>query len=348
MATFSLTVTSGDVAATLTDYPAYVDLSEMPASFWSEVTNGGGDIRVYSDAGLSTELAREVVTCATATDTGEVHVKVPSLTTSTVLYITVDGASTEPASGATYGRNNVWTDYEVVYHGEMVSSVVIDSTGNYTATKYTGNTPTNPAGKVGDALSPNSAYWDTGMNPQTTIGTGDFTMQYWNNFSTDSARRVILGASRDGTFNDALQMLVYESAVGNQNTIGARAGTSGFVENRGTAANGTYKMSHATRAGTTLSQYIDGTSIYSASNSEWGVNLGGTVSPVFMLGALYTSGATVINAGSIDEIRVRGSILSANWITTEYNNQSDVAGFWTIAEASSFTPSPMLHLLQMM
>jgi hypothetical protein len=33
-------------------------------------------------------------------------------------------------------------------------------------------------------------------------------------------------------------------------------------------------------------------------------------------------------AGKIDEVRLRASVLSANWITTEYNNQSDESSFW--------------------
>jgi hypothetical protein len=36
--------------------------------------------------------------------------------------------------------------------------------------------------------------------------------------------------------------------------------------------------------------------------------------------------------GYLDEIRMKNLVLSADWITTEYNNQSDVATFWTIAE----------------
>lgn len=51
MATFSLTVTSGKVAATLTNYPAYVDLSEMPAGFWSVVANGG--VPLWYTGGMS-------------------------------------------------------------------------------------------------------------------------------------------------------------------------------------------------------------------------------------------------------------------------------------------------------
>jgi hypothetical protein len=183
--TFSLTVNASKVAATLTDYPAYVDLADMPASFWAEVTNGGGDIRVYSDSGLTTELAREVVSCDTAVDTGEMHVKVPSLTTSSVIYVTVDGTSTEPAAGATYGSQAVWSDYILVVHGDdATTSTVTDSANGVTINKLSANNPAEATGKIGQAqYNDNAGTPGDWMNVTNTTynawGNGDGTVQAW-------------------------------------------------------------------------------------------------------------------------------------------------------------------------
>ena len=72
--TANVVVQSSQVTADLTDFPLLVDLSDLPAGFWSTVSNGGGDIRVFKADG-TTELAREVVSCDTATETGELWVK---------------------------------------------------------------------------------------------------------------------------------------------------------------------------------------------------------------------------------------------------------------------------------
>jgi len=342
MATFSLTVTSGDVAATLTDYPAYVDLSEMPASFWSEVTNGGGDIRVYSDAGLSTELAREVVTCATATDTGEMHTKVSSLTTSTVIYITVDGASTEPSAGSTYGSEAVWTDYNAVYHmGDATTSSVSDSTASaFTGTKASANNPVETtSGQIGDAQVFTRDYISTS---EQVVPNTSFTISTW--VDVPSSATISNGENhtlflQGGGAGGELAWYTFTSFGGATNQQRVFAGNGQVALGSDLRGDGqTYLTLVFTGSAYTL--YENGVSV----DTNSGVALGRTN---FFIGSNIS--ARELTA-TIDETRIRNSNVNANWITTEYNNQSDVAGFWTIAEfvPGTFTPSPMMHLLQMM
>ena len=343
MATFTATVTAGDVAATLTDYPAYVDLSEMPASFWSEVTNGGGDIRVYSDAGLSTELAREVVTCATATDTGEVHVKVPSLTTSTVLYITVDGAASEPSASSTYGSQAVWTGYTAVHHMNESSGSMLDSTSNGEHGTFQGNLPT-PIDAVlgkGQSLDGTGDYITSPLTQSDFAGLSSLTASAWMNSSTSSRQAIFSTISGgDSVFgidlwsDGRIRVAVYRT-TGGYLTLFTSASTYADGENHLVAFRYT---------GNRLAIIVDGaeensttftTSTIKDENTGTNLNLkiGEGTSHEFL--------------GVLDEARIFGEV-STDWHLTEYNNQSDVAGFWTIAEASSFTPSPMMHLLQMM
>ena len=79
----NLTVDNTKVAANATDFPVYVDLSDMNATFWSTVANGGGDIRIFKSDG-TTELAREVVSCDTSGETGELHFKYTGTLSSSV------------------------------------------------------------------------------------------------------------------------------------------------------------------------------------------------------------------------------------------------------------------------
>jgi hypothetical protein len=95
-----------------------------------EAKSIGSDIRVFDEQaeGL-VELPREVVSCDPVTETGEVWVKVPSLSSSadTVLQVHVDGSSSDYDSATDlFGRNEVWSDYGFVSHDGGPT----DSTGN--------------------------------------------------------------------------------------------------------------------------------------------------------------------------------------------------------------------------
>jgi hypothetical protein len=56
---------------------------------------------------------------------------------------------------------------------------------------------------------------------------------------------------------------------------------------------------------------------------------------------------TELNA-SLGEVRFIKSVNSDNWITTEYNNQSDVATFWTIAEVGGGGGAPATFIPRIM
>ena len=185
---FNATVQSGKVSGTNSNFPAYVDLSKLPADFWDTVSNGGGDIRVYTDSGLTTEIAREVVSCNTSTDKGELWCKVGSMTSSTELYIKVDGTSSDYAVDATYGAQNTWnSDYVGVYHFKQDptgSETVKDSTsrGNH-FNSYNMDSGNRVAGKIGDCYNFNGTdeYLDH-SSPSTDFRfTTNMTLGVWVN-----------------------------------------------------------------------------------------------------------------------------------------------------------------------
>lgn len=344
MALFSLTVDSGSVASSLSDYPAYVDLSQMPAGFWSVVSNGGGDIRCYSDQSKTTELAREVVSCDTATDTGELHVKIPSLTTTTVIYIDVDGVRSDYAVTDTYGRNAVWSDYAGVWHLNEASGTRVDSTGNNDLTDN--NTVTSEAGQIGDAalFNGSSEFLSIADAAQTGLDfSEELTFSAWINPDViNSGERIIFSKYRNDTNQRQYIFEVFDS------------GLRSVVTTAGNNAAGTTKDVRASSVLTAnVKQYVTLTAVCDTEVLTHYVN-GSAVTNTFSSGSLGTSfyngsedfriGAQVISGnfnglydGGIDEARAKEGALSADWITTEYNNQSDVAGFWTIAEVSTTT-----------
>jgi len=115
----AITVQHGQVGGSLTDFPVYVNLADMPAGFWSAVNSDCGDIRVTESDG-TTEVPREVVTCSVAGQSGELHFKAPALSSSSdsIFYIYYgDSGASDYATSATYGAQNVWdSNFKGVWH----------------------------------------------------------------------------------------------------------------------------------------------------------------------------------------------------------------------------------------
>lgn len=110
-----LTIASGEVASDLTDFPVYVDLSDMPAAFWTHVQQDGGDIRVFATDG-TTQIPMDLVRIDYDDETGSLFFKrtVASGSNTVVrIYYGATGLDPLPVTD-TYGRNAVWADYEQV------------------------------------------------------------------------------------------------------------------------------------------------------------------------------------------------------------------------------------------
>jgi len=138
----------GASARRLTDFPVYVDLADLGADFFTNVSDAnGGDIRVTAGDGV-TELPRQVVAINTGGQTGELHFKASSLssTQNTYFYIYYGNAGeSEPLANSTYGSQNVWTNgYVGVWHLEE------DAAGITTDDLYKDSTDSSVSGAHGD------------------------------------------------------------------------------------------------------------------------------------------------------------------------------------------------------
>jgi hypothetical protein len=97
----------------------------------NSLANGGGDIQIFSDTATTTRLPIDVVTFVTGgSPVAQVWVRTTSYTSGDTITIGKDGTqTTQPAFGASFGRNATWVDFYVVTHDG-----VTDSTGNTTLT----------------------------------------------------------------------------------------------------------------------------------------------------------------------------------------------------------------------
>jgi len=305
------TVTSADVAATLTNYPTYVDLSRLGITTLAEAQS----VRVYADSAKTTEWAREIVSAT------EMHVKVPSLTSTVEIFVDWDGVRSDYAVGATYGRNAVWSGYVLVCH---LQSDATDSTGNNAAVS---DNFTYVAGKIGNGVA------GDGNSADRYINFGDLNSQ----FTGDNAHATVLVKLNTATPADS-----FDTGLWHLNGAAAR---SHYPFSNGSVYDGSF---NTTRPGFTPDAGIDRTTWHKVTvTTESGSNnwkfyqnnnvihqQTGTAS--FSLGTKVYLGASAEDAripryyidGELDEFRMANFTPNGNWVTTESNNQNDEAGFW--------------------
>lgn len=328
----TVTIDNTKVSADLTDYVVYVNLNHLPSSFWDVVADGGGDIRCFKSDG-TTELARDVVSCVQASDTGELHVKYSGTLSSsvdTVIQIHADGTSSEPAVGATYGRNAVWSAYWGVYH---LQSSAVSSTGSNDFTEQGGITYNADATKIGTAtphLDGSADYFQ-----KTAVNLGNvFTVQTWQYLDAYTA-------------NDDRFIWSYGLESGTNYRIAH--GKYWIADNDwefGVYNGSTYKQADDPASGD-ITTWKKHDTIYDGANTDGYFYINGSLpagnqvtdfhnidiaSATFQIGNF--SGVTPSGHfdGSIEEVRIIESVLSATWLSTEYNNQNSPSTFYT-AEA---------------
>lgn len=325
------TVTSGDVPSTQTNFPAYVDLSRIGITTLAEAQS----VRVYADSSKTTEWAREIVSAS------EMHTKIPSLTSTTDIYVDWDGVRADYAATDTYGRNAVWSSYEFVSH--LIGTT--DSAGNHNLTANGGVTLGGVAAQIGNGTDFDGSN-DTATHTSTNMGAkGAFAVQFWINPDTVSTRQgVVMNTDGTGFASDSFGVEMGATSGVLQFRLSTSSIGSGFSSLDSTASmtTGSWQKVTATRNSNVASIYRNGTSIGSSSGF---VTANSNNLALFGIGAFGT-GAFLYYNGKLDEVRVANFEITANWETTEYNNQSDESGFWgTWTTVTGFTPSPMIHMM---
>lgn len=333
----STQVKSAKVDADLTDYPVYVDLSDLPAGFHTNVNQTDArDIRVTASDG-ETEVARDVVFYDSGSDTGELHFLASgtlsgSSDTTFYIYYGNPGASDYGVTD-TYGRDNTWnSNYIGVYHfQEAVNNDVDgykDSSGTNNHGQGTSMAITAPSGK----LAGNGVEFDGAADYITTpriLANNTYSITYWANIQTlngSSGTPVYYQEAGGATLGQEFGLIDEHPSAGVQ-TFFARMGSStlatgddvNWPTNTWFHSGGTFNNTAATfyyNGGSGGSGTVDGTTPPDQSG---------------IIGAWYDlSDATRFTDGSFDELRITDNVLASTWISTEYNNHSDTSTFYSL------------------
>ncbi len=349
-----ITINATYINGSVTNFPVFVNLNGMPASFTSDVLANGADLRVTKSDG-STEVAREIVFLNRTTNAGELHfVANGTMTNSanTTFYIYYKNSSaTEPSASASYGKYNVWAPngYVGVWHlNESPASAATlynSASASYNCTSSGAMVASNRVSAAG-GLAGNGTSFD-GSNDYLDCGdvneldsVSKFTITGWGK-RTSAGNHVILGAKFT---NASARIESWYYTDGNYyNIVGT--GTYGYATKNDTNWHHTamiYNGNLSTNATRAVS-YIDGaplTHTYSGTIPATSSNHSGN----FMMSR---SAAGNYTNGRLDEIRVSSVARTPNWVKTEYNNQNSPNTFYTIGSADIYvdTSPPTISIL---
>jgi len=303
-------------------------------------SNGGGvvnpsgyDIRFTQSDG-STLLKHELQNYTASTGDLLCWVNLPSLTPtvdSTIyLYYGKTGIYTDQSDTLTWNSN-----YLGVWHLEDLS----DAAGAYILTDH--NTAANSSGYLGSAREFDGDGDDLEELKAGSYlnGLGAFTVSLWAKADALGTDKGLI-YSDDPDANDRRIMIRQDAAGekgGGTNVFRTSSLLGANNKQRHESSNGsaTLNWQYLTMAqtdGIATNFYIDG----SLDTPSWSNSRSGTTNKAtkLLIGKSSKDGATSSWAGLIDEVRISSVELTADWITTEYNNMTAPGSFLTVSTSN--------------
>jgi hypothetical protein len=302
------------------------------------VQNANGyDIIFASDSAGSKLLNWEIESYNASTGAVAFWVQVPTVshTADTVLYMSYGNTSISTFQG---NKTATWdSNYAAVYHlaDNAANLNVADSTtkGNTGTAQANTNSKSTP-GFISRALSFNGSSDSIGAGLGSSFNIlGNITLEAWINVAampTPGNMAYILGKGYNGENESYFLRLETDNS-----------GAS-YVEA------GTFRFPDVYQAQAAVSSLTGWHHVAGTYNGKWNVYLDGistisaqTQAPLatsepFLIGAQDANGGTLNYwNGAIDEARVSNVARSADWIMTEYNNQSNPSTFYAIGSEQS-------------
>lgn len=343
-----VTIDADQVSATLSDFTVFIDLSifdKTGADIFDTCRTDGGDIRVTLSDG-TTQLAREIVSIDTSAKTGEMHVKIPSLSsvTDTILRVWYNGSDIEPAEDSTYGKENAWaSDYKMVQHmnedPDDTSPAFKDSTiNNNDGTDNGAMTTTNLLdAKIYGGID-FDGYNDYIKVPHnSTLEPEEMTVSLWLKSDTwDSPNWTGIITKRDPGSTGPWSLHVIQNGDANSGKIQFaqyRTTTDTSVLVPDVLDTSQYHYVVATVGSDKVSNiYLDG--VLQSSGDAGVGNLVSNSSRSVRIGTnrLDVSIQKEYFDGIIDEVRISNTAKSSDWIVTEYANQNSPSTFYIVSD----------------
>lgn len=293
------------------------------------VTQSGGnavtmpaDLIFTSDSGGATKIPWEVESYDGTNGVLWVWVKIGTLTTASNATIYVfygDAGITTQQNTGSLSPSNVWdSNYLLVMHMPDGATLNLnDSTSN--ANNGTNHSATAATGQIDGAAGfvAASSQYISGSGPN--IASGAFTISFWAKISSGASFYVPFSIGSSGSADHAITI---------RNDSSSFILFSMFADDLGVSVAdmaGAWHYTTLTLDGSKLQTvYLDAAS--QGTRTASGFFAGDTL---WNIARQITSAANFFD-GPIDEVRVSNTNRSADWITTEYNNQNAPLTFNTI------------------
>lgn len=309
------------------------------------VTSANGyDIIFSTDPAGMTALDHQLEEYNPATGQIIAWVRIPTLshTADTSIYLFYGNSSVTTPQQNPAG---VWdSDYLSVLHlDESTGTTVYDSTSNgNNGTKVSQTSPASIAsGEIGGAQSFNGTSDFISLPPSLSSGRSHFSVSFWAN-TTDTTsngtywnRPEFFGDSTSGNASGDFGVNTNSGDLGMWS--GLNSGGDNSTVTTDLINDGNWHRIDAVNDGSTITLYLDGKSTGATLSSGLALDSFG-----WYLGAqhYYAGGANYFHQGDIDEFRFSDSVRTADWISTEYSNQSSPATFYSLGVESNVAVSP--------
>jgi len=342
----AITIDHTQVAAALSSFTLYLNQSNLPSEMFDAdgsypARSDGGDIRFSSDEAGSVLLAREIVNFVIDNDpangSAQIHVMVSALSevADTVIYVWYDNpTATEPSASDADGKYAAWAaEDKLVWHTNQSPAGGAECLLDSTANAHHGTPSGMVAGDLVDGPLTKALNFDNSNNYVAEPSHADFdfgsalTIRFWEWASASSDERDGILCVLNGS-----QVPIHIGIGGSQtnwatggnklclgvNFNGSTWGSQAIGSN--SLSGSSWNLIHLVKSGDSWICYLNGSQEISATYN-WDPVQGSII-----FGAHITSDRFVL--GKLAELRVtKGTARSAEWVLTEYRNQSSPSTF---------------------
>ncbi|MCG6945128.1 MAG: DUF2341 domain-containing protein, partial [Deltaproteobacteria bacterium] len=325
-----ITIDSTKVSGTsdLINFPVLISLTDIglkTTANCGHVQNSNGYDIIFSDATQTTVLAHEIETYDGTAGKLVAWVRVPTLsaTSDTTIYLHFGHSG---VCGATENPQGVWdSNYMGVWH---LHDDFEDSTSNNN--DGTNNDTTSATGKIANSRSFDGSSDYIQVADSTSLDvTSQLTMEAWVNLSNADNNQKIVGKT-NSTYSSGYLIGVQ---TGQYPEIWNSGGTNHtFTSGSISSSQWTHLVTTWTTGGNMIG-YINGSQVNSIAAGSYDI---GTNAGDLIIGAAPWNPDSYETTGRIDEIRISSTARSADWIQTEYNNQSDPSSFYSVGASDCF------------
>jgi len=319
-----ITINHSQVSTDLFDFPVLISVADSDLK--EHAKSDGSDI-LFVSGNDTTKLKKEIEDYDSSNGSLTAWVRIPSLSSvsDTKIYIYYGNSGSSEVNDDDTWDNN----YYLVQHLNEDSGTFYDSTSHNNDGTDSGGVTYQTTGKIkyGASFDGND---DIIQLPSSNNLTGDnlenCTMSIWVKY-TNTDKDYPMSLKRSAANSTLISFQINPSGTGSLGVLTYSDGlTHTWLNYAGSYNDGVWHYLAATVEGATRRLYIDGSE--KANDSNGMASVTGNSAPA-AIGGFAIGYGSFFYGGTLDEARFSRIARSADWISTEYNNQNNPGSFYT-------------------